>query len=189
MNTDNYMMILLLEVKKKKNKWNLFFLMSSCAHHSLSLTFCHSRTDHWEIIPHHRALSLYACHSGCTESSTYCSVVYLSEVQWKYLHRSTLNKHYVAAATATNRIWFCWKHCTINCLDSQWQITTKRFSTSQLYYSENHGYVNNLKFLFNTVGKWLTRIFIVRVFPPQFFFSSIFCGEQEHSFTLSLSQH
>lgn len=25
----------------------------------------------------------------------------------------------------------------------------------------------------------LTRIFMVRVFPPQFFFSSIFCGEQE----------
>lgn len=29
----------------------------------------------------------------------------------------------------------------------------------------------------------LTRIFIVRVFPPQFFFSSIFCGGQEFKMT------
>lgn len=32
----------------------------------------------------------------------------------------------------------------------------------------------------------LTRIFMVRVFPPQFFFSSIFCGEKKQNKTIKI---
>lgn len=52
-------------------------------------------------------------------------------------------------------------HTTTNHMHLWWQNTKRGFKGKKLSKHE------------------LTRIFIVRVFPPQFFFSSIFCGDKK----------
>lgn len=44
-------------------------------------------------------------------------------------------------------------------------------------YHKSHAFITTKYEKLKLIKNELTRIFIVRVFPPQFFFSSIFCGE------------
>lgn len=46
-------------------------------------------------------------------------------------------------------------------------------------YHKSHAFITTNYEKLKLIKNELTRIFIVRVFPPQFFFSSIFCGEKK----------